>query len=214
MKPGLRRGQLKTWKDERGFGFIQPVDGSSEVFLHVSELKDASRRPVVGDTIYYHAIEQAGKVRAVNAFILGARLQRSGASASVRSTRDPSARSDAPLPILPILLLAIFPVIGAIHFAFTTGYFWVLLLYPGVGCISFLLYRDDKDRARQKAWRTSEKTLILWDLFGGWMGGFIAQRMFRHKVSKPSYQFAFWLVVVMHYLGWLVWLIVGKDLIN
>lgn len=45
MQPGLRSGKLTKWKDERGFGFIQPVDGSQEVFLHISEVKDATRRP-------------------------------------------------------------------------------------------------------------------------------------------------------------------------
>ena len=37
MQPGLRNGKLIKWKDERGFGFIQPVDGSKQVFLHISE---------------------------------------------------------------------------------------------------------------------------------------------------------------------------------
>ncbi len=45
MQSGLRSGKLTKWKDERGFGFIQPVDGSQEVFLHISEVKDATRRP-------------------------------------------------------------------------------------------------------------------------------------------------------------------------
>ncbi len=55
MQPGLHSGKLTKWKDERGFGFIQPVDGSQEVFLHISEVKDATRRPQEDDTIYYTA---------------------------------------------------------------------------------------------------------------------------------------------------------------
>ena len=75
MQSGLRSGKLTKWKDERGFGFIQPVDGSQEVFLHISEVKDATRRPQENDTIYYQCIvDSDGKVRAYNAFILGARL--------------------------------------------------------------------------------------------------------------------------------------------
>ncbi|MBD1908229.1 cold shock domain-containing protein [Funiculus sociatus GB2-A5] len=72
MKPVLRKGQLKTWKDDRGFGFIQPSDGSKEVFLHISALKEASRRPKVGDTVLYDLTTEAnGKVRASNASIEG-----------------------------------------------------------------------------------------------------------------------------------------------
>jgi cold shock CspA family protein len=44
MQPGLRSGKLTKWKDERGFGFIQPVDGSQEVFYIFLKLK---MQPVV-----------------------------------------------------------------------------------------------------------------------------------------------------------------------
>jgi cold shock CspA family protein len=72
MKPVLRKGQLKTWKDDRGFGFIQPSDGGKEVFLHISALKGAGRRPKVGDMILYELTTEAdGKVRASNALIEG-----------------------------------------------------------------------------------------------------------------------------------------------
>jgi cold shock CspA family protein len=60
MKPALHKGQLITWKDDRGFGFIQPDDGSQEVFLHITALKDVNRRPQVGDFVCYQlTIESA-----------------------------------------------------------------------------------------------------------------------------------------------------------
>ncbi|MEG4274403.1 MULTISPECIES: sunset domain-containing protein [unclassified Microcoleus] len=72
MKPVLNKGQLTTWKDDRGFGFIKPDDGSKEVFLQISALKEASRRPKVGDTILYDRVaETDGKVRATRASIQG-----------------------------------------------------------------------------------------------------------------------------------------------
>jgi len=72
MKPALRKGQLIKWDDDRGFGFIKPSEGSKEVFLHISALKGASRRPKVGDTIFYELTTEAhGKVRACNASIEG-----------------------------------------------------------------------------------------------------------------------------------------------
>ncbi|NER31568.1 MAG: cold shock domain-containing protein, partial [Symploca sp. SIO1C4] len=45
MKHILYKGQLVAWKDDRGFGFIKPDDGGKEVFLHISTLKGADRRP-------------------------------------------------------------------------------------------------------------------------------------------------------------------------
>lgn len=70
MKPIFTQGKLITWKDDRGFGFIKPDDGGKNVFLHISALKGASRRPKVGDTIAYEPVaEPNGKVRAATASI-------------------------------------------------------------------------------------------------------------------------------------------------
>ena len=38
--------------------------------------------------------------------------------------------------------------------------------------------------------------LHLLELLGGWPGAFLAQRRLRHKCSKGSYQFVFWLIVL------------------
>lgn len=32
------RGRLHTWNEQRGFGFIRPLDGGDDVFVHVSAL--------------------------------------------------------------------------------------------------------------------------------------------------------------------------------
>ena len=67
-----QKGVLKTWKDDRGFGFIQPDNGDKDIFVHISSLKGMARRPVRGDVLFYQVGEDAGgKFKAINARIEG-----------------------------------------------------------------------------------------------------------------------------------------------
>ncbi|NJO76846.1 MAG: DUF1294 domain-containing protein [Leptolyngbyaceae cyanobacterium RM1_406_9] len=116
----------------------------------------------------------------------------------------------SPFPVLETLLLSILPLVGSLHFAWTTANPLPLILYPVISLLTFALYADDKYRAKQGSWRTPEKTLHLCELAGGWLGGFVAQRRLHHKNSKESYQFEFWVIVALHYVAWLGWLLFGK----
>ncbi|MBD2013260.1 DUF1294 domain-containing protein [Microcoleus sp. FACHB-53] len=80
--------------------------------------------------------------------------------------------------------------------------------------LTFVLYADDKSRAKRGGWRTSENTLHLCEFAGGWLGGFVAQRRLRHKSSKRSYQAKFWAIVMIHYIVWLIWLFLGNSIIT
>jgi cold shock CspA family protein len=72
MTKKMVKGVLKTWKEDRGFGFIKPDDGGKDIFVHISALKGVSRRPITGDVIYYQiAKDNRGKYKAINAQIEG-----------------------------------------------------------------------------------------------------------------------------------------------
>lgn len=49
------RGKIDLWKDNKGFGFIVPDDGSERVFFHISTVKCQGRRPQIGDFVIYKA---------------------------------------------------------------------------------------------------------------------------------------------------------------
>jgi CspA family cold shock protein len=75
MTKTMIKGVLKTWKEDRGFGFISPDDGGKDIFLHISALKGTSRRPVTGDVIYYQSTkDNRGKYKAINAYIEGVEI--------------------------------------------------------------------------------------------------------------------------------------------
>lgn len=70
MTNKIIRGILKTWKEDRGFGFIKPDNGGKDIFIHISALKGMSRRPLTGDVILYQvARDNRGKYKAINAQI-------------------------------------------------------------------------------------------------------------------------------------------------
>ena len=46
-------GTLKTWHDDRGFGFIAPSDGGRELFVHISSFPRDGFRPTVGESLWF-----------------------------------------------------------------------------------------------------------------------------------------------------------------
>jgi uncharacterized membrane protein YsdA (DUF1294 family)/cold shock CspA family protein len=214
MQSGLHNGKLITWKDDRGFGFIQPTDGGQDVFLHISEIRDATRRPQENDIIYYRRIvDSDGKIRACNAFIVGARKKSAAFSeASTMGNAQPPKAIESAFPIGEVILISFLPLLGAAHFTLTTGNILPIVLYPVMSLVTYALYADDKSRAQRKDWRIPEQSLHLCELLGGWIGGFIAQRTLRHKSRKKSYQVEFWAVIIIHYIAWLFWLFLGRTL--
>lgn len=62
-------GTLARWNDERGFGFIAPGKGGSEVFVHVSAFPGDGQRPSVGEHLTFEIeTDQDGKKRATRLF--------------------------------------------------------------------------------------------------------------------------------------------------
>jgi cold shock CspA family protein len=68
----MLKGTLKRWNDGQGFGFLQTVGTSEDIFIHISALKYLTRRPVAGDTVIFSLeADDKGRKRAVNANIVG-----------------------------------------------------------------------------------------------------------------------------------------------
>lgn len=85
--------------------------------------------------------------------------------------------------------------------------FWSYWL---ASAMTFIVYRRDKSAAIRYQSRTPEKTLHLLALVGGWPGAILAQRLFRHKSKKLSFQIIFWATVMLNCLA-LAWLLSSKG---
>ena len=102
MNSGLHKGQLVKWNDDRGFGFIKPSEGKGEIFLHISEIRTTSRRPKIGDIVFYTlGTGKNGKTCAISVSIQGV----SSTSASSSRNKAVAASHKPSKSILPQLII-------------------------------------------------------------------------------------------------------------
>lgn len=186
-----QKGKIATWNDDKGFGFIEPFDGSSRVFIHIKALGNRNRRLEQGDVVTYSVTKDSqGRTRASNATLAGLKLIK-------KKPRKTSASA--------ILFALIF--FGGVSASVATGNLvpQVLFWYLGASLVTYFIYARDKSSAQKGGWRTSEKTLFLFGLAGGWPGALVAQQTLRHKSKKTSFRVTFAATVIFNCVG-LFWL--------
>jgi uncharacterized membrane protein YsdA (DUF1294 family)/cold shock CspA family protein len=179
------RGKITSWKDEKGFGFITPADGSKDIFVHISSMPDGLRRPPLNaDVTYTLGYDDQQRLRAVN----------------IRFDRDPVT-----MPIIPALLVALFFLALAAAIVLMRASPLLFVAYAIVSSFTFMAYGIDKSIAvrnerlapgTRRERRVPEETLHILELFGGWPGALVAQQYYRHKNRKTAYQTAYWLIVI------------------
>ena len=63
----MATGTVKFFNTQKGFGFIQPSDGSKDVFVHISAVQRAGLDTLVeGQQVSYEIITERGKQAASN----------------------------------------------------------------------------------------------------------------------------------------------------
>ena len=90
----------------------------------------------------------------------------------------------------------------------------ILVVSAVASLVALVLYGVDKAASRRSSRRVPENTLHLFSLLGGWPGALVAQRAFRHKTRKLSFQIVFWGTVALHgaVVAWVVSPSVGRFL--
>lgn len=101
----MPNGYIKSWRRDRGFGFIKVEGRDSDVFVHISELRDLGRPPRVGDEINFEIeTQENGKVRAINCSIRGTNNN------SSESNQSNSSGSGSNTTIIAIIVLVVIAV--------------------------------------------------------------------------------------------------------
>lgn len=185
------QGRITTWKDDKGFGFITPNGGDAHVFVHIKSFSNRQRRPA-GNEIVTYELKVDGKGRAQAAAVAFVGEQAMPSSSSGYSS------------IPPVFACGFLVFVAASAFADKLPKA-VLAFYLVASAVAFFAYAFDKSAAQNNRWRTQENTLHLFALLGGWPGALAAQRLFRHKSKKTSFQAVFWGTVFLNcgVFGWL-----------
>lgn len=189
-------GILRSWNDERGFGFIEPAKGGKDIFVHIQAFPPGSGRPMIGQILTFEiGLGPNGKKRAHSV------------QYQVRDREPRTHRAESPATwTLPRLL--VIPAFASVWLYVASR--WpvnpmVPAVYIGLSLLAFLAYAVDKSAAIKGGWRTPEKTLHLLSVAGGWPGALLAQQLLRHKCSKPSFVAVFWITVATNIVGFVAW---------
>ena len=103
-------GTLKSWNDDRGFGFIAPRDGGREVFVHASAFPRNGSRPTLGETLVFELGKgKDGRPQAVRVY-----RQAKGKPSDYPSA--PRHRADRRSPVGAVVGLLLVASLGAYGF--------------------------------------------------------------------------------------------------
>jgi len=202
----LYEGIIKSWKVDKGFGFIQPNGGGKDIFIHIRDLKHSNYQPQTGDNVCFKVVaDKDGKIRAYDAFIKGQELTRQQIRTKSFDKNQPKThvKREHRLGMQAILLIAALPFVASALLIQQKQIFYPFFVYLLMSLLTFFVYAVDKTKAHKNEWRTPEQTIHLFELLGGWPGALITQRVIRHKNKKASFQVIFWIIVVIHMVIWI-----------
>ena len=76
----------------------------------------------------------------------------------------------------------------------------ILIYLIAVNVVAFILYGADKQKARKKKWRSSEKALLGIAVIGGSPGAILGMFVFHHKTKHWYFRYGLPLILVIQIL--------------
>ncbi|MGL6313946.1 DUF1294 domain-containing protein [Vibrio sp. WXL103] len=187
------QGKVVQWNDNKGYGFIRSLDGETRVFFHISSVQNRGYRPKLKDSVSYDVTRDTkGRFNAKNVVVQGVE-------------RFPFS----------VLFGSSFLVAATASVVLFNGQLLLIPLYLLMSIFTYLMFAWDKQAAQRGNWRTSENTLHMLSLLGGWPGALLAQFVLRHKSKKQPFKFILWCTIILN-IGIFLWLLSesGRGLIQ
>jgi uncharacterized membrane protein YsdA (DUF1294 family)/cold shock CspA family protein len=167
-------GIVVKFDEKRGFGFIRSKALSEDVFVHIRELPD--RQPLsVGQQVQFETQKTDKGFSAVEVI--------------------PGNKRISPFWLYGIAAIVV--TIASMTLLYSSGLHIVVCYIVSINLSTFLFYGYDKTIAGSSLLRVPEWVLHGLSMGGGSPAGLIAQKAFRHKTIKGSFQFVYWAIVVI-----------------
>ncbi len=175
------QGYIIHFNEDKGYGFIRSDEHEENIFVHISQVKNTSELSQ-GQEVEF-AVEKTKKgLSAVK--VMAGKKQYS--------------------PYLIFGLISF--VFMLLVFAYLSPKVHLLLAYLiSINLATFLLYGYDKFISARESLRVPELNLQALSLLGGSPSALLAQKFFRHKTIKSSFQIVYWIIVALQ-IGILLWL--------
>lgn len=167
------QGTVVYYNEEKGYGFIDSPEYEDNIFIHHSKINNASGLSQ-GQKVVFQVTKTSKGFSAINL----------------------EAGEKQYSPYL-IFAMVSFLIILGVFAIFYEKIHALLAYFIAVNITTFLLYGYDKFISSGEKLRVPEYNLHALALLGGSPAGLLAQKFFRHKTLKGSFQLVYWLIVVV-----------------
>jgi len=176
-------GIVVKFDKKRGFGFIRSDKFSEDVFVHLKNIREQqSLSP--GQKVEFDTEQTDKGLSAINVI--------------------PGKKQTSPYWLYGIA--AFIMTVGFVMFLFFyLGWHLIIAYLASINLSTLLFYGYDKMIAGSSLLRVPEWILHSLSIGGGSPAGLVAQKMFRHKTIKGSFQLVYWAIVIIQVLI-LIWL--------
>lgn len=86
-------------------------------------------------------------------------------------------------------------------FSYKTLMLFAVFQIVTINFTTFIAYGIDKLAAIRNDWRVPESDLHMLEFLGGWIGAWLAQKIFHHKTAKKSFQNMYKLMIVLEFVA-------------